>query len=93
MLDQVTGKDSNTVVDALIRQVGKLPKSAMASLTWDRGTELAYHGKFSVTTDISVYFCDPQSPLSADCFAIARRAMRGSAAIREYQRSFATVFP
>ena len=62
MLVQVKGKDSNTVVDALIRQVGQLPKSVMASLTWDRGTELAYHTKFSVTTDISVYFCDPQSP-------------------------------
>ena len=53
---------SNTVVDALIRQVGQLPKNVMASLTWDRGTELAYHSRFSVTTDISVYFCDPQSP-------------------------------
>ncbi|WP_093734178.1 IS30 family transposase [Sulfitobacter litoralis] len=62
MLVQVKGKDSNTVVDALIRQVGQLPKSVMASLTWDRGTELAYHTRFSVTTDISVYFCDPQSP-------------------------------
>jgi len=62
MLVQVKGKDSNTVVDALIRQVGQLPKGVMASLTWDRGTELAYHTKFSVTTDISVYFCDPQSP-------------------------------
>ena len=62
MLVQVAGKDSNTVVDALIRQVGQLPKNVMASLTWDRGTELAYHSSFSVTTDISVYFCDPQSP-------------------------------
>ena len=38
MLVQVAGKDSNTFVDALIRQVGQLPKSIMASLTWDRGT-------------------------------------------------------
>jgi IS30 family transposase len=41
MLVQVGGKVSNTVVDGLIRQVGQLPKSVMASLTWDRGTELA----------------------------------------------------
>jgi IS30 family transposase len=34
----------------------------MASLTWDRGTEMAYHRKFTVATDVSVYFCDPQSP-------------------------------
>jgi IS30 family transposase len=62
MLVQVGGKDSNTVVDALIRQVSQFPKSVMSSLTWDRGTELAYHNRFSVTTDITVYFCDPQSP-------------------------------
>ena len=62
MLVQVGGKDSNTVVDALIRQVGQLPKSVMASLTWDRGTELSYHARFSISTDISVYFCDHQSP-------------------------------
>jgi hypothetical protein len=39
----------------------------MASLTWGQGTELAYHRKFTVATDVSVYFCDPKSPLSADC--------------------------
>ena len=33
----------------------------MASLTWDRGTRLAYHRKFTVGTDVSVYFCDPKS--------------------------------
>ena len=62
MLVQVGGKYSNTVVDALIRQVSRPTKSLMASLTCDRGTELAIHNRFSVTTDISVYFCDPQSP-------------------------------
>ena len=34
----------------------------MMSLTWDRGTELAYHKMFTVATDVAVYFCDPQSP-------------------------------
>jgi len=34
----------------------------MSSLTWDRGTELADHKRFSVATDVSVYFCDPQCP-------------------------------
>ena len=32
------------------------------SLTWDRGKELADHRRFSLATDIDVYFCDPQSP-------------------------------
>jgi IS30 family transposase len=62
MLFQVNGKDSDSVVSALIRQVQNLPQGLMTSLTWDRGTELAYHRKFTVATDVSVYFCDPQSP-------------------------------
>ena len=34
----------------------------MASLTWDRGMELAHHRRFTIATDVNVYFCDPQSP-------------------------------
>jgi len=56
MLVQVNGKDNDSVVSALIRQVQNLPQGLMTSLTWDRGTELAYHRKFTVATDVSVYF-------------------------------------
>jgi IS30 family transposase len=62
MLVRVDGKDSESVVKALVRQVQRLPQGLMASLTWDRGMELAYHKHFSVATDVDVYFCDPQSP-------------------------------
>ncbi|WP_276946857.1 IS30 family transposase [Haematobacter massiliensis] len=62
MLVKVNGKDSNSVVGALIARVQHLPQGVMASLTWDRGTELAFHRKFTVATDVSVYFCDPKSP-------------------------------
>ena len=62
MLVRVDGKDSESVVKALVRQVQRLPQGLMASLTWDRGMELAYHKRFSVATDVDVYFCDPQSP-------------------------------
>ena len=62
MLVHVGGKDSNSVVSALIRQVGYLPEGMMSSLTWDRGTELALHKRFTMATDADVFFCDPQSP-------------------------------
>jgi IS30 family transposase len=61
MLVKVSGKDSNSVVSALIGRGQQLPQGVMASLTWDRGTELADHRKFSVATDVSVYFCNPKS--------------------------------
>ena len=50
------------MVSALIRQARKLPTELYKSLTWDRGKELADHRRFSLATDIDVYFCDPQSP-------------------------------
>ena len=62
MLVKVAGKDSDSVVSALISRVRNLPQSVMASLTWDRGTELACHRKFTIATDVCVYFCDPKSP-------------------------------
>ena len=62
ILVKVNGKDSATVVRALIRRVRRLPAGLMASLTWDRGMELARHQAFTVATDVTVYFCDPRSP-------------------------------
>jgi IS30 family transposase len=62
VLVKVDGKDSATVVQALIRRVRRLPAGLMASLTWDRGGELAQHQQFTVATDVAVYFCDPYSP-------------------------------
>jgi IS30 family transposase len=62
MLVQIEGKDSDNVVRALVRQVKCLPDGVMSSLTWDRGTELAHHKRFTIATDVNVYFCDPQSP-------------------------------
>ena len=62
MLVQVGNKASKHVVGALVREVKKLSSGLMSSLTWDRGTELAFHRQFSIATDVSVYFCDPQCP-------------------------------
>ena len=62
MLVRVDGKDTESVVSALVREVRKLPAELRRTLTWDRGMELARHKDFSVATDVQVFFCDPQSP-------------------------------
>ena len=62
MLAKVDGKDTETVVNALIKHAQKLPHELYRSLTWDRGKEMADHQRFTLATDIKVYFCDPQSP-------------------------------
>ena len=62
ILVKIAGKDTQSVVNALIHQVRKLPDGVMESLTWDRGSELAQHKKFTVATNVAMYFCDPRSP-------------------------------
>jgi IS30 family transposase len=62
MLVKVAGKDTETVVNALIKNARKLPQELYKSLTWDRGKELADHKRFTLATQIQVYFCDPQNP-------------------------------
>jgi IS30 family transposase len=62
MLVKLAGKDTETVVGALIKQVRRLPSELRLSLTWDRGMEMARHKEFSIATNFEVYFCDPQSP-------------------------------
>jgi IS30 family transposase len=62
MLVRVPSKDTKTVINALIRQAHKLPRELYKSLTWDRGKEMADHKRFTLATDIKVYFCDPQQP-------------------------------
>jgi IS30 family transposase len=62
MLVRVPGKDTKTVINALIKHAHKLPRELYKSLTWDRGKEMADHQRFSLDTDVKVYFCDPRSP-------------------------------
>ena len=62
MLVKVSGKDTKTVINALIKNARKLPEELYKSLTWDRGKEMAEHKRFTLATDIQVYFCDPQNP-------------------------------
>lgn len=62
MLAKIRGRDSRSVVTALIEQARALPAELCKSLTWDRGKEMAEHQRFTLATDVAVYFCDPQSP-------------------------------
>ena len=62
MLVKVASKDTETVINALIKNARKLPQELYKSLTWDRGKEMADHKRFTLATDIQVYFCDPQNP-------------------------------
>jgi len=62
LLAKVDSKDTETVINALIKQARKLPGELYKSLTWDRGKEMADHQRFTLATDVQVYFCDPQSP-------------------------------
>ena len=62
MLVKLNGKDTETVINALIKQAHKLPGELYKSLTWDRGKEMADHQRFTLATNVDVYFCDPQNP-------------------------------
>lgn len=62
MLAKAGGKDTETVINALIKHAHSLPRELYQSLTWDRGKEMADHKRFTLATDIKVYFCDPQNP-------------------------------
>ena len=62
MLVKVASKDTETVTNALIKNALKMPQELYKSLTWDRGKEMADHKRFTLATDIQVYFCDPQNP-------------------------------
>lgn len=62
LLIRVPSKETAAVVDALIREIQRLPEQVARSVTWDRGSELAHHKHLTVATGVQVYFADPQSP-------------------------------
>ena len=65
MLIKIPRKDTTTVVAALAKHISKLPEELRRSLTWDQGKEMHAHKRFTVATNVQVYFCDPRSPGSA----------------------------
>ncbi|ATX82810.1 Transposase [Mariprofundus ferrinatatus] len=62
MLLKVADRKTETVINALIEHAKRLPDELYKSLAWDRGKEMTDHKRFTLATDIKVYFCDPSSP-------------------------------
>jgi len=62
LLHLPAGHDPATVAAAMTATVSTLPAMLRRSMTWDQGTEMAEHARFSVATGVPVYFCDPHSP-------------------------------
>jgi transposase, IS30 family len=56
------GHSADVVADALATHISALPEQLRRSLIWDQGKEMAAHARFTVETDVPVYFCDPRSP-------------------------------
>lgn len=62
LLVKVAGKDTASVVNALIPHVQHLFVTLRRSLTWDLGMEMAARKPLTAATLLKVYFCDPHSP-------------------------------
>jgi IS30 family transposase len=56
------GRSALQVRRALERRVATLPAQLRKTLTWDQGSEMAEHVRFSIDTGMQVFFCDPHSP-------------------------------
>lgn len=62
ILIQLDNKESDTVVGKFIHFLKRIPPSLRRSLTYDNGTEMAYHEKIFKEVQTKVYFADPHSP-------------------------------
>jgi IS30 family transposase len=56
------GRSAEKVNEAMARAIAELPDELCRTITWDQGSEMASHERFSIDTGIQIYFCDPHSP-------------------------------
>src|ERR1700722_75752 len=62
MLLKLDNQTAEHVAQRIEENLVRLPAQLARSLTWDQGSEMAAHRRFSVATGVPVYFCDPRSP-------------------------------
>jgi IS30 family transposase len=62
MLIKLENRSAEHVGARIAEHVVNMPTQLRRSLTWDQGSELASHDRFTMATGIAVYFCDPHSP-------------------------------
>ena len=69
---------AEAVRDAIAGKIMGRPADLRRSLTWKPGAEMAQHAQFQINTGLEIYFCGPQSPLSADLLCKSPAGQRGS---------------
>ena len=62
ILVHLKARDAASVRKAFEREFKTIPKQMKQSLTYDNGTEMAQHKRFTKNTKIAVYFAHPYSP-------------------------------
>ena len=62
ILTKIRDDKTIMVISALIKQARELPVERYKTLTWDRGAKMTSHTRFTVATDIQIYFCNHQPP-------------------------------
>lgn len=55
-------KDAQSVRIAFAQAIQRLPQAIRKSLTYDQGFEMRQHQRFTMDTNMTVYFCHPHSP-------------------------------
>jgi hypothetical protein len=88
MLIRIPCKDNETFINTPIKHVRKLPQELYKSLTWDRGTEIAEHKRFTVATDIQLLLRPPASVAAQ----VKRKYNRSSMAVLPARHRSGIVF-